>query len=376
MRGPPSVCPTRSCRIGLAGTSASVPCGAFHPGSLAVPERGARHPSCQRAQTWTGQRAQTWTGHSARLDRQRANPGQHLITNRTVRRPARRTARSPAQTDPHPGRPSPAIGRPAPHRAGQAGADTRSSAGPIQLRPRSAHSTGLRTCSDQVRAAGQATRSRPRAAELRAIRRVNRPRLRSTRRAQLTELVSEPAPRISCQPRIPDPRAGLMTQELRMVVRDPERPRRVGKTIKQVGAPQRPVHGHELRRRLATPARMRRQLPQLDPDAVLHGGISQVDLEPVPDDNRSARQGENVLHGRLQQDSALPPWPAPTSRTGAGPAPATAIVAHPPAATPSPAFPRRAAARTMCWTSDKRHLAAAGSRTPQTHWATYSSARR
>jgi len=38
-----------------------------------------------------------------------------------------------------------------------------------------------------------------------------------------------------------------MTQELRMVVRDPERPRRVGKTIKQVGAPQRPVHGHELR---------------------------------------------------------------------------------------------------------------------------------
>ena len=29
-----------------------------------------------------------------------------------------------------------------------------------------------------------------------------------------------------------------MTQELRMVVRDPGRPRRVSKTIKQVGAPQ------------------------------------------------------------------------------------------------------------------------------------------
>ena len=97
-------------------------------------------------------------------------------------------------------------------------------------------------------------------AELRAIRRVNRPPLRPARRAQLSELVPEPAPRISCQLRIPDPRAGLMTQELRMVVRDPERPRRVGKTIKQVGAPQRPVHGHELRGRLATPARMCRQL--------------------------------------------------------------------------------------------------------------------
>jgi hypothetical protein len=89
-----------------------------------------------------------------------------------------------------------------------------------------------------------------------------------------------------------------------MVVRDPERPRRVGKTIKQVSAPQRPVHGHELRGRLATSARMCRQLPQLDPDAVLHGGVIQVDLVPVPDDDRSARQGENVLHGRLQQGSA------------------------------------------------------------------------
>ena len=122
-----------------------------------------------------------------------------------------------------------------------------------------------------------------------------------------------------------------------MVVRDPERSRRVGMTIKQVGAPQRPVHGHELRGRLASPARMRRQLPQLDPDAVLHGGIVQVDLEPVPDDDRSTRQGENVLHGRLQQGSALPSWPALTSRADADPARATAIVAHPPAVVPSPA---------------------------------------
>jgi hypothetical protein len=171
--------------------------------------------------------------------------------------------------------------------------------------------------------------------ELRAIRWVNRPRLRSAPRAKLSELVSEPAPRISCQLRIPYPRAGLRTKELRMIVGDPERPRRVGKTIKQVGAPQRPVHGHELRGRLATSARMRRQLPQLDPDAVLHGGISQVNLEPVPDDDRSARQGENVLHGRLQQGSALPSWPALTSRAGADPALATAIVAHPPAVMPT-----------------------------------------
>ncbi len=105
-----------------------------------------------------------------------------------------------------------------------------------------------------------------------------------------------------------------MTQEPRMVVRDPERPRRVGKAIKQVGAPQRPVHGHELRGRLATSARMCCQLPQLDPGAVLHGGISQVDLEPVPDDDRGARQGENVLHGRLLQGSALPSWPALASQ--------------------------------------------------------------
>jgi hypothetical protein len=56
--------------------------------------------------------------------------------------------------------------------------------------------------------------------------------LRRSGRAQLSELVPEPAPRISCQLRIPDPRTGLITQEPRMVVRHPERPRRVGKTIK------------------------------------------------------------------------------------------------------------------------------------------------
>ena len=38
-------------------------------------------------------------------------------------------------------------------------------------------------------------------------------------------------------------------------MRDPKRPRRVGQTIKQVGAPQRPVHGHELRGRLSPPPR-------------------------------------------------------------------------------------------------------------------------
>jgi hypothetical protein len=43
-----------------------------------------------------------------------------------------------------------------------------------------------------------------------------------------------------------------------------------------------------------------RLLPQLDPDAMLHGGIIQVDL-PVADDDRSARQGEDLLQGCLQQ---------------------------------------------------------------------------
>src|SRR5580693_5029816 len=108
-------------------------------------------------------------------------------------------------------------------------------------------------------------------AELRAIGWVNRPRPGSASRAQLSELVPEPAPRISGQLRIPGPRARLVTGELRMVMRDPEGPWRVGETIKQVGAPQRPVHRHQLRGRLASPVRMCRQLPQLDPDAVLHG---------------------------------------------------------------------------------------------------------
>src|ERR1700689_3195072 len=72
---------------------------------------------------------------------------------------------------------------------------------------------------------------------------------------------------------------------------------------------------------------MCRQLPELNPDAVLHGGIVQVDLEPVPDDDRGARQGENVLHGCLQPGSARPARPALTSRTGADAASATAIVA-------------------------------------------------
>ena len=76
---------------------------------------------------------------------------------------AHRTAPSPAQAGPHPARLSLAMGRPGPHRAGLAGGGTRSSAGPIRLRPGSAHNTGLRTCSDRVRAAGPATRSRPRA---------------------------------------------------------------------------------------------------------------------------------------------------------------------------------------------------------------------
>ena len=54
----------------------------------------------------------------------------------------------------------------------------------------------------------------------------------------------------------------------------------------QVGPPQRAIDDHELGGRLATSMRMRRQFPELDPGAVLDGGVVEVDLEPVPDDDR------------------------------------------------------------------------------------------
>src|SRR5215471_5605574 len=42
---------------------------------------------------------------------------------------------------------------------------------------------------------------------------------------------------------------------------------------------------------------LRRHLAQLDPDTVLHGGVVQVDLKPVPHDDGTARESQDVLHG-------------------------------------------------------------------------------
>src|SRR5215469_14387972 len=41
---------------------------------------------------------------------------------------------------------------------------------------------------------------------------------------------------------------------------------------------------------------LRRQLAQLDPDTVLHGGVVQIDLKPVPHDDSAARESKDVLH--------------------------------------------------------------------------------
>src|SRR5215469_15899963 len=82
-----------------------------------------------------------------------------------------------------------------------------------------------------------------------------------------------------------------------MIMRDAEGSRWIGQAIEQVGAPQRPIGADQLRGRLAPPVRMSRQLPQLDPDAMLHRRVIQVDLEPMPDQDGSAGQGKNVLHG-------------------------------------------------------------------------------
>ncbi len=38
------------------------------------------------------------------------------------------------------------------------------------------------------------------------------------------------------------------------------------------------------------------QFPQFDSHAVFHRRVIEVDLKPVPDDDRTPRQGENVLH--------------------------------------------------------------------------------
>ena len=124
---------------------------------LAAGRGSPRVPAASAAPAWTAARSP-----SSRTTRPRRPCGSWPASSSSPSRPWLTTMDRASARDADL-RPSLAMGRPAPHRAGLAGADTRSSAEPIRLRPRSAHSTGLRTGSDRVRAAGPATRSRPRA---------------------------------------------------------------------------------------------------------------------------------------------------------------------------------------------------------------------
>ena len=100
-------------------------------------------------------------------------------------------------------------------------------------RPRSAHSTGLRTGSDRVRAGGPATRSRPRA-DLAPGHRLGqpataqfrrpRPAERTGPRASSTDQLSASHPRPAGRAQAPGTADG---------VRDPEHPRRVGKAVER-----------------------------------------------------------------------------------------------------------------------------------------------
>src|SRR5262250_1298091 len=90
-----------------------------------------------------------------------------------------------------------------------------------------------------------------------------------------------------------------------MIVRDSEGSGWIGQAIEQVSAPQRPICGHKLSGRFAPPVWMRHQFPQLDPDAMLHRRVIQVDLEPMPDEDRDAGQGNNVLHDASSSVSAV-----------------------------------------------------------------------
>jgi len=72
---------------------------------------------------------------------------------------------------------------------------------------------------------------------------------------------------------------------VRMVVRDGEAARGIGEPVEQIGPPQRAIDDGELGRRFTASMRLGRQLPNLDPGAVLHGSVVKVDLKPVPDDD-------------------------------------------------------------------------------------------
>jgi len=126
--------------------------------------------------------------------------------------------------------------------------------------------------------------------------RVERPGRSSGRDAQGGDLLPQPGPRVGGQRGIPVPLRRFVAVEPRVEVGHAEAPGRVGQPVEQVGPPQRAVGDDQLGRRLAAPVRLRRQLADLDPGPVLHGGVVKVDLEPVPDDHGRVRKSQNVLH--------------------------------------------------------------------------------
>jgi sulfur carrier protein ThiS len=71
---------------------------------------------------------------------------------------------------------------------------------------------------------------------------------------------------------------------------------RVADAVEQVGPPQRAVCRDDLCRPLAAAVLPAYKLAQFDPGAVLQGCVVEVNLEPMPRDDRAARQGEDLLH--------------------------------------------------------------------------------
>jgi hypothetical protein len=113
---------------------------------------------------------------------------------------------------------------------------------------------------------------------------------------EVGELTVKPLPGPGGQLGVPGAGARLIARKPWVVVRHPEGPRFICQAIKKVGPPQWAVQRYELRGRFAPTARLRGQLPQLDPRTMLHGRVFEVDLEPVPHDHSDTREGEDVLH--------------------------------------------------------------------------------
>src|SRR5579875_1015197 len=134
------------------------------------------------------------------------------------------------------------------------------------------------------------------AAQLPGVRRLQLPGRAAWACTQIGELITKPAPRIGRKLPVPGTRARLVARKLRMVVRRTVAPRRIRQPIKHVGPPQRAVRRDGLGCRLAAAVRLRSQLAQLNPRAVLHGSIAEIDLEPMPHDDSTAGESQDVLH--------------------------------------------------------------------------------